>query len=194
MKLVFITIIFTLISTAGISQDKAYISTEKAVADINYMIKTIEEIHYNPYFKIEKEQFNENKDELLNKFDKDSISLKKEVKIEKPKSVKNIDISFIKPPQKLKVNAQKDTTIVCKEGTKLSIKANSFVNVNGDLIKGNIDLNVTEYYKLSDMLLANLSTTSNGEQLETGGMLNIKASKEGELLKLKKKLMQLEVL
>jgi hypothetical protein len=77
MKLVFISIIFTLISTAGISQDKAYISTKKAVADINYMIKTIEEIHYNPYFKIEKEQFNENKDELLNKFDKDSISLKK---------------------------------------------------------------------------------------------------------------------
>ena len=77
MKSIFIGVIFTLITTAGISQDKAYISTEKAVADINYMIKTIEEIHYNPYFKIEKEQFNQNKDELLNKFDKDSILLKK---------------------------------------------------------------------------------------------------------------------
>lgn len=77
MKLVFISIIFTLISIAGISQDKVYISTKKAVADINYMIKTIEEVHYNPYFKIEKKQFNENKNELLNNFNKDSISLKK---------------------------------------------------------------------------------------------------------------------
>ena len=77
MKLVFISIIFTLISTAGISQNKTYISTKKAVADINFMIKTIAEIHYNPYFKIEKEQFNVNKEELLNEFDKDSISLKK---------------------------------------------------------------------------------------------------------------------
>lgn len=77
MRLVFISIIFTLISTAGISQDKVYISTKKAVADINYMIKTIEEIHYNPYFKIEEEQFKKNKDELLNKFDKDSIPFKK---------------------------------------------------------------------------------------------------------------------
>ncbi len=77
MKSIFISIIFTLITTAGISQDKAYISTDKAVADIKYMIKTIEEIHYNPYYKINKEQFNQNKDELLNKFDKDSILLKK---------------------------------------------------------------------------------------------------------------------
>ena len=80
MKLVFISIIFTLISTAGISQNKTYISTKKAVADINFMIKTIAEIHYNPYFKIEKEQFNVNKEELLNEFDKDSISLKKFVR------------------------------------------------------------------------------------------------------------------
>lgn len=76
MKSMFISAIFTLITTTGFSQNKAYISTEKAVADINYLIKTIEEIHYNPYFKIEKEQFNQNKNELLNNFNKDSISLK----------------------------------------------------------------------------------------------------------------------
>lgn len=76
MKSIFVSAIFTLITTTGFSQNKAYISTEKAVADINYLIKTIEEIHYNPYFKIEKEQFNQNKNELLNNFNKDSISLK----------------------------------------------------------------------------------------------------------------------
>ncbi len=77
MKSIFISIIFTLITIAGVSQNKAYISTEKAIVDINYMIKTIEKVHYNPYFSIEKEQFDQNKNELLNKFGKDSILFKK---------------------------------------------------------------------------------------------------------------------
>ncbi|MCF7566911.1 energy transducer TonB [Sabulilitoribacter arenilitoris] len=117
---------------------------------------------------------------------KDSIFSKKEIVVEGQKTLKNIEISFTKPPQKLKINTQKDTVIVCNEGTKLDIKANSFIDGNGSLIKGIIDLNVTEYYKLSDMLLANLSTTSDGKPLETGGMLNIKAFKGDELLQLKK--------
>ncbi|MGY0392193.1 S41 family peptidase [Bizionia sp. KMM 8389] len=77
MKSIFISVIFTLIATTGIGQNKAYIETEKAVADINYMIKTIEEIHYNPYFKTSKEQFNQYKTDLLSTFNKDSISLKR---------------------------------------------------------------------------------------------------------------------
>jgi hypothetical protein len=44
---------------------------------------------------------------------------------------------------------------------------------------------VTEYYKLSDILLANLSTVSNGKHLETGGMLFIEAKKGAIELELK---------
>ncbi|WNH08526.1 energy transducer TonB [Thalassobellus suaedae] len=117
---------------------------------------------------------------------KDSVSPKKEVvKVEALKSINNVETSFKKTPQKLKINTQKDTVLVCKEGTKLIIKANSFVDAKGDIINGNINLNVTEYYKLSDMLLANLSTISNGKQLETGGMLFIEAKKGEVDLKLK---------
>lgn len=76
MKSLFVITLFTLLATVGVSQNKSYILTEKAISDINYMIKTIEEVHYNPYFKIEKEQFNQNKNELVGKFDKDSIPLK----------------------------------------------------------------------------------------------------------------------
>lgn len=116
---------------------------------------------------------------------KDSVSSKQEVvKVEVLKPIKNIETSLIKTPQKLKVNTQKDTVLVLKEGTKLIIKANSFVDTEDNLINGTIDLNVTEYYKLSDMLLANLSTTSNGKQLETGGMLYVEAKKDEANLKL----------
>tara|TARA_R110002049_G_scaffold285400_1_gene466271 strand:+ start:16824 stop:18611 length:1788 start_codon:yes stop_codon:yes gene_type:complete len=90
-----------------------------------------------------------------------------------------------KSPQKVTVNSQKDTTIVCNEGTKLNVKANSFVNENNETFKGKVDLNIIEYYKLSDMLLANLSTQSDGKQLETGGMLFIEAKHGSERLNLK---------
>ena len=109
----------------------------------------------------------------------DAISFKKEsIKVEALKPVKNVENSFKKTPEKFKINTQKDTVFLCKEGTKLIVKANSFVDSNGNNINGTIDLNVTEYYKLSDILLANLTTTSNGKQLETGGMLFIEAKKD----------------
>lgn len=76
MRTIFISIIFTLIATIGTSQNKAYLPTEKAIADIHYMIKSIEEIHYNPYFKIDKELFTQKKNELLGNFTKDSVSIK----------------------------------------------------------------------------------------------------------------------
>ncbi|WP_343069085.1 energy transducer TonB [Hyunsoonleella aquatilis] len=90
-----------------------------------------------------------------------------------------------KPFQKFIINTKKDTTIICKEGTEIRIEPNSFVGQNGSPVSGEVDLEVTEYYKLSDMVLANLSTQSDGKQLETGGMLNIQATKGKEVLRLK---------
>ncbi|MDW5288038.1 hypothetical protein [Formosa sp. PL04] len=80
-----------------------------------------------------------------------------------------------KPVQNISFNSEKDTTLVFKEGTKLTIKRGSFRDQNNKVISGRIELEVTEYYTLSDILLANLATQSNGKLLETGGMLNIKA-------------------
>jgi hypothetical protein len=138
----------------------------------------------------------------------DSIHVKKELEqrvmindtlpTKKEEIKKAVDTSWVKPevkliskevftkiPESFKVNTLKDTTIICNEGTKLIIKANSFVDVDNKPVQGNIDFQVTEYYKLSDMLLANLSTTSNEKQLETGGMLYVEAKKGNEVLKLK---------
>ena len=109
----------------------------------------------------------------------------------KPIPLTNALIAFYKSvkkaPELLEINTEKEVTITCKEGTKLTIPKNAFVDTKTEkLIRGKVHLEVTEYYKLSDILLANLSTTSNNEILETGGMLLIEANKKGSNLRLKK--------
>lgn len=49
-----------------------------------------------------------------------------------------------------------------------------------------MDIKVQEFYKLSDIVLANLTTSSGDEMLETGGMIYIEASSNGDPCKLAK--------
>ncbi|MBD3890740.1 energy transducer TonB [Olleya marilimosa] len=93
--------------------------------------------------------------------------------------------SVKKQPEIQTINNEKETTITFKEGTVLIIPANCFVDANGKLARGKVNIEVTEYYKLSDMLIANLTTKSDDNQLETGGMLFIKALKDNKQLQLK---------
>ena len=93
---------------------------------------------------------------------------------------------FDKPIQTFTLKANEDKTITCKEGTKITVKSNSFVTESGKTVTGDIKFQVKEYYKTSDMLLANLTTTSNNDILETGGMLHIEAFSNGEKCQLKK--------
>ncbi len=88
-----------------------------------------------------------------------------------------------KAPQTIKIKSDKDTTIVYKEGTKITINANSFTNDKGTPIVGDVHVKVTEYYKLSDILLANLNSHCNDQLLETGGMLYIEAKQNNKTLK-----------
>jgi hypothetical protein len=81
MKLSFLSFILCFALNTVFGQNKPYISTEKAIGDIEYMIKTIEEVHYNPYFTVPKEQLRQNKEALIRSFDKDSIPLKQFVAV-----------------------------------------------------------------------------------------------------------------
>jgi len=59
----------------------------------------------------------------------------------------------------------------------LSIPANAFINAsNKSAVSGEVKISVREFYKISDMLVEGLTTTSNKQLLETGGMINIKAT------------------
>ena len=69
------------------------------------------------------------------------------------------------------IDPNRDTVLLLDQGTILFIQAGTFVNQ-----KGCVTISAKEVYKKSDMLLENLSTMSNGKQLESGGMIYLEAS------------------
>ncbi len=93
--------------------------------------------------------------------------------------------AFKKEEQSFTISPQKESLITCKEGTQLKIKSNSFVDQKGNLVTTTIVVKVTEYYKYTDMILGDLTTFSDGNLLESGGMLNITAYANGEEIRLK---------
>lgn len=103
------------------------------------------------------------------------------VRAEKTISLPDIYKHLDKKPQIFSIQANRDTTITCKEGTTIKINANSFISEkSGNEISGIVQIAVKEYYKISDIILSNLTTTSGDKILETGGMLHIDASANNE--------------
>jgi hypothetical protein len=87
-----------------------------------------------------------------------------------------------KEPQVFSILPDRDTTITGREGTRIYIPAYAFARKNGIVRTGTVRLVLTEYYQYDDILAAKLSTTSNGEQLVSGGMLHLQAESGGEQL------------
>ncbi|WCL80920.1 cell envelope biogenesis protein OmpA [Saprospira sp. CCB-QB6] len=106
--------------------------------------------------------------------------------------VKNNDVwaSFYagqrkKAQQFFSFSAQKGKFIQGKEGIQIDIPANSFLLANGKTYQGQVSLVLQEALSMKDMILQNLTTTSNGELIETGGMIYLAAKGEnGEELRL----------
>lgn len=83
----------------------------------------------------------------------------------------------IDPTQASRIYAQK--------GTLLLIPANSFVFPNGQAVNAKeVSISIEEDYTLADMLLAGLTTSSGPKPLITAGMINLKATAQGQELKL----------
>lgn len=72
-------------------------------------------------------------------------------------------------------DAQKGIVLRGKQGTVIRIPANCFVDEAGNIARGKITFTMQEVYTYRDMILQNLATTSDGQQLETGGMLYLEA-------------------
>lgn len=81
-----------------------------------------------------------------------------------------------KEEQHFVIDNRRDTVLRFAEGTGLLVPANSFGGMNG------AELSVKEFYKTSDIILNQLNTESNKDQLETGGMLQIEAGYKGSKL------------
>lgn len=88
------------------------------------------------------------------------------------------------PYQIYTINTSKDTVIVGKDGMVVAIPANSFVDENGNVVSGKIDFELKEALDTKTILEGGLSTMSNGELLETGGMFYINARQNGKSLKI----------
>ncbi len=87
--------------------------------------------------------------------------------------------------QSFNINTNKDTIIVGKQGTIIIFPANCFQRPD-TLKKSDILITLKEIYNVSDMIIENLSTTSNNKLLETDGMIKIEAFENGRPIKLNK--------
>jgi len=85
-----------------------------------------------------------------------------------------------KEAQYFTIDNSKDTLLQFEEGTVLLIPAKSFGGMDG------VEITAKEFYKTSDIVLNKLSTASNKEQLETGGMLYINVTYKGKTIEIKR--------
>lgn len=80
--------------------------------------------------------------------------------------------------QTFSVNATTGGSFTCEKGTKITIPANAFVDVNGSQIHGDIKFNIKEIYDKSDMLLSN-KPTSMFTGIDTAGRATFTPLKSG---------------
>ncbi len=82
------------------------------------------------------------------------------------------------------LNSKNDTVLETKDGIVFALSKESFVDENGKPAEGGIDVVVKEAMSAEAIMTSGLSTTSNGELLETGGMFYISAYANGKELKI----------
>ncbi len=92
--------------------------------------------------------------------------------------LQNLFMQLEKEEQHFVIDNRSDTLLQFEEGTALLVPANSFGGMNG------IEITAKEFYKTSDIILNQLNTMSNKEQLETGGMVHLSATYEGNEVKI----------
>lgn len=90
-----------------------------------------------------------------------------------------------KNAQVFEIQPYSDVNIQGIEGTKLSIHRSDLMYENGAAVEGIIKVELKEFYKPEDILLAGLQTLDGDKILETGGMLNLKITADNEPLVLK---------
>ena len=115
------------------------------------------------------------------------VTNKPDVIQEAPKtSISELFAKLKKQPEIYCIDPARDTTLFAPGGTAIYLKAGAFDA--GNYCPGKcITLKLTEYFKKSEIVLNNLSTTSDGRLLESGGMLYINAECDGIILSLRNK-------
>jgi hypothetical protein len=90
--------------------------------------------------------------------------------------------STIVPSQTFDIDGKQDNVVEGENGTVIVCPKGCFLNRRGEIVEERVKIELSEALALEDMLLSNLTTTSNGQQLETGGMIYFNATANGEQL------------
>ncbi len=84
------------------------------------------------------------------------------------------------PTQSFTGNAASGFSIIGEKGTKVKFPANAFVDGSGNIVSGTVTVTLKEVLSKKDVLLSGVMTESNGQLLESGGEMLIKALKDGK--------------
>lgn len=109
-------------------------------------------------------------------------TLTKTVKLQPNDPFKNTIVQS----QLFEIDSKQDNVIEGNKGTVIVCPKGCFKNANDETVEENVKIELSEALKLEDMLLSNLTTTSNDKQLETDGMIYFNATANGEQLKINK--------
>lgn len=90
--------------------------------------------------------------------------------------------STIPSSQYFDIDGNVNEVVQGQTGTVIFFPKGCFRNSKGEVIIENIKVELMEALSIDKMLLSNLTTTSDGEPLETGGMLYLNATANGEQL------------
>lgn len=107
-------------------------------------------------------------------------SLKKKPRIETETKVKFEE----KFDHEVIINANLPNVLESKEGVLIVIPKGAFLDGNGQPVKGEVDLKYAEAISPEAIIEKGLSTVSDSNLLETGGMFNIAAFQDGKPLKI----------
>ena len=118
-----------------------------------------------------------------------SFYLFNQSKIEPSPKITSTDLfkNTIVKSQFFNINPKKDTIIVGLQGTKIVIPKNAFIDSKGNIVSKNIEFELSEAFRIEDMIMSNLTTSSNGKLLETDGMIFTNATSGGKNLTINKK-------
>lgn len=86
--------------------------------------------------------------------------------------------------QVMRLQNDQEQTVTAARGTLVVVPAKAFVFEDGSIPKKPVDLIVQEAFDPSDFIFHNLTTTSGGRILQTGGMVSVTAQSDGRALRL----------
>ena len=88
------------------------------------------------------------------------------------------------PTASFSINNDEAVELRTERGTVINLPDNAFVDSLGNPITENIRIEVKEVFTALDMVLGGMTTTYNGQYLESGGMIYLEATTNGQTLKL----------